>query len=118
MNLLNLASRLENIAPFHVMELAKMAADLEKEGRHIVHMGIGEPDFVATPAVIEAATRAMAGGQMRYTSAVGLPALREAISEYYRNSYQLDIAPSRIIVTAGASGALLLACAALVEKAS
>jgi aspartate/methionine/tyrosine aminotransferase len=116
MNFPHLASRLQYIAPFHVMELAKMAADLEKQGRHIIHMGIGEPDFIATPAVIDAASRAMASGQTRYTSAVGLPALREAISGYYQKIYQLDISPSRIIVTAGASGALLLACAALVEK--
>jgi aspartate/methionine/tyrosine aminotransferase len=116
MNLLHLASRLENIAPFHVMELAKMAADLERQGRHIIHMGIGEPDFVAPPAVIQAASQAMHAGQTRYTSAVGLPALRQAISDHYRNAFALDIAPSRIIVTAGASGALLLACAALVEK--
>ncbi|MGV3740855.1 MAG: pyridoxal phosphate-dependent aminotransferase [Burkholderiaceae bacterium] len=116
MNLHHLASRLENIAPFHVMELAKMAADLERQGRHIIHMGIGEPDFGAPPAVIEAASQAMQSGQTRYTSAVGLPALREAISACYRSAYSLDIAPSRIIVTAGASGALLLACAALVEK--
>ncbi|MDQ9169744.1 pyridoxal phosphate-dependent aminotransferase [Oxalobacteraceae bacterium R-40] len=113
---LHLASRLQNIAPFHVMELAKMAADLERQGRHIIHMGIGEPDFSAAPAVIEAASRAMAGGQTRYTSAVGLPALRKAISDYYRQTYRLEVQPSRIIVTAGASGALLLACAALVEK--
>ncbi|MBI1891117.1 MAG: pyridoxal phosphate-dependent aminotransferase [Burkholderiales bacterium] len=116
MNFAGLASRLESIAPFHVMELAKMAAALEAQGRSIIHMGIGEPDFTAAPLVIEAAAKAMADGQMQYTSALGLPALREAISKQYRDVYSLDIAPSRIIVTAGASGALLLACAALVEK--
>lgn len=116
MTLTNLASRLKNIDPFHVMELAKMAADLEQQGRHIIHMGIGEPDFTAAPAVVEAATRAMADGSMQYTAATGLPALRQAISDYYRQSYGIEIAPSRIIVTAGASAALLLACAALVEK--
>jgi aspartate/methionine/tyrosine aminotransferase len=111
-----LASRLANIAPFHVMELAKMAAELERQGRSIIHMGIGEPDFTAAPPVVEAAVRAMADGRMQYTSAVGIPALREAISEHYQRIYGLQIAPSRIVVTAGASAALLLACAALVEK--
>ncbi|WP_151637326.1 pyridoxal phosphate-dependent aminotransferase [Noviherbaspirillum aerium] len=111
-----LASRLVNIAPFHVMELAKMATELERAGRSIIHMGIGEPDFTAPPPVIEAATRAMADGRMQYTAAVGIPALREAISAHYRQVYGLEVAPSRIIVTAGASAALLLACAALVEK--
>jgi aspartate/methionine/tyrosine aminotransferase len=113
---LQLASRLANIAPFHVMELAKMATELEKQGRHIIHMGIGEPDFTAAPPVIEAAARAMADGKLQYTSALGIPALRAAIASHYRNVYGLDIMPSRIIVTAGASAALLLACAALVEK--
>ena len=116
MNLSNLASRLDNIAPFHVMELAKMAAALEHQGRHIIHMGIGEPDFTAPPLVVEAATAAMQAGKMKYTSATGLPALRAAISTHYQQVYGLDIAPSRIVVTAGASAALLLACAALVEK--
>ncbi|NUU01920.1 pyridoxal phosphate-dependent aminotransferase [Herbaspirillum robiniae] len=116
MQLNELASRLQNIAPFHVMELAKKAAVLEQQGRHIIHMGIGEPDFTAPPAVVEAATRAMADGKMQYTSATGLPQLRQAISDHYRSVYGLDIAPSRIVVTAGASAALLLACAALVEK--
>lgn len=116
MNFTRLASRLDNIAPFHVMELAKMAAELEKQGRHIIHMGIGEPDFTAAPPVIAAATRAMADGKMQYTSATGIPALRRAISTHYQRVYGLDVAPSRIIVTAGASAALLLACAALVEK--
>lgn len=111
-----LASRLANIAPFHVMELAKMATELERQGRHIIHMGIGEPDFTAAPAVIEAAARAMSDGKLQYTSATGIPALREAIAAHYQRVYGLQISPARIIVTAGASAALLLACAALVEK--
>lgn len=116
MSLSGLASRLESIAPFHVMELAKIAADLERQGRSIIHMGIGEPDFTAAPLVLEAASRAMAEGRTQYTSATGLPALREAIAAQYRDVYALDIDPARIIITAGASGALLLACAALVEN--
>jgi len=113
---MQLASRLERIQPFHVMELAKMAAELEAQGRSIIHMGIGEPDFTAPPPVAEAAARALAAGQLQYTPATGLPALREAIAGHYRDAYGVEVAPSRIIVTAGASAALLLACAALVEK--
>lgn len=115
-HLSQLATRLDNIAPFHVMELAKMAAELERQGRSIIHMGIGEPDFTAAQPVIDAAARAMADGRLQYTSATGLPELREAIAAHYRAVYGIEIAPSRIIVTAGASAALLLACAALVEK--
>lgn len=110
-----LAQRLQNIAPFHVMELSKMAAALEKEGRSIINLGIGEPDFTAAPDVIEAASRAMAHGRMQYTAATGIPELREAISHYYAQHYKLDVPASRIVVTAGASAALLLACAALVR---
>lgn len=111
-----LASRLDHIAPFHVMEIGKMAAALEQQGRDIIYMSIGEPDFTAVPAVIEAAARAMAQGRMQYTAATGLAPLREAISSHYRRVHGLEIAPQRIVVTAGASAALLLACAALVEK--
>ncbi len=93
-----------------------MAAELERQGRNIINMGIGEPDFTAAPSVQAAAVRAMADGKMQYTPATGLPELRAAISAHYRDKYGVDVAPSRIIMTAGASGALLLACAALVEK--
>ncbi len=93
-----------------------MAALLEQQGQHIIHMGIGEPDFTAVPAVVDAAAQAMADGKMQYTSAMGLPALRSAISGHYKQVYGLDIAPARIVITAGASAALVLACAALVEK--
>lgn len=93
-----------------------MAAALEQQGRHIIHMGIGEPDFTAAPAVIAAATAAMAEGKMQYTPAAGLPALREAISAHYERVYGLHVPSSRIVVTAGASAGLMLACAALVEK--
>lgn len=110
----NLASRLNNIAPFHVMELMKMAAALEAQGRHLIHMGIGEPDFTAPQPVIDAATRAMADGRLQYTSALGLPALRQAIADDYLRTYGIEVPTNRIIVTAGASAALLLACAALV----
>jgi hypothetical protein len=65
----NLASRLDHIAPFHVMELMKMASTLEEQGRHLIHMGIGEPDFTAPQTVIDAAAKAMADGRLQYTSA-------------------------------------------------
>lgn len=93
-----------------------MAAALEQQGRHIIHMGIGEPDFTAAPAVVAAAAQAMAEGNMQYTAAAGLPALREAISDHYQRAFGLSVSPSRIVITAGASAGLLLVCAALVEK--
>jgi len=109
------ASRLANIEAFHVMELAKQAAELERAGRHIIHMGIGEPDFTAPEPVVRAAEAAMRRGVTQYTGALGIHALREAIAGYYKTLYGIDIPARRVIVTAGASGALLLACAVLVE---
>ena len=111
-----LAARLDEIEPFHVMELLKMAAALEQAGRSVIHMGIGEPDFPAAQPVLDAAAKAIAGGTMRYTHAVGLPALRDAIAADYQQRFGVDVAAERIVITAGASGALLLACAALVGR--
>ena len=111
-----LAARLDEIEPFHVMELLKMAAALEQAGRSVIHMGIGEPDFPAAQPVLDAAVKAIAGGTMRYTPAVGLPALRQAIAADYHERFGVDVAADRIVITAGASGALLLACAALVGR--
>src|ERR1700761_3142357 len=114
--LVNLAARVDAIQPFYVMELAKQAAQLERAGRDIIHMGIGEPDFTAPEPVIEAATAALRSGVTQYTNALGIHALREAIAGHYRHAHGLDIDPQRIVVTAGASAALLLACAALVDR--
>ena len=112
---LQTAARLANIRAFHVMELAKQARELELAGRSIIHMGIGEPDFTAAEPVVQAAADAMRRGVTQYTGALGIRPLREAIARYYQTTYGLNIAPERIIVTAGASAALLLACAVLVE---
>ncbi|RFU46316.1 pyridoxal phosphate-dependent aminotransferase [Paraburkholderia sp. DHOC27] len=114
--LVRLAARVDAIQPFYVMELAKEAALLERAGRDIIHMGIGEPDFTAPEPVIEAAASALRRGVTQYTSAVGLHALREAIAGHYARFYGIDVDPARIVVTAGASAALLLACAALVDR--
>ncbi len=114
--LVKLAARVDAIQPFYVMELVKEAHLLERAGRDIIHMGIGEPDFTAPEPVIEAATRALRSGVTQYTNALGIHALREAIAGHYKHAYGLDIDPARIVVTAGASAALLLACAALVDR--
>ncbi len=99
------------------MELIKQAYALEQQGRKdILHLSIGEPDFTAPPAVAQAAVNAIQQGRLQYTPAAGIPELRAAISQHYRKVFGVNVPPSRIVVTAGASGALLLACAALVEK--
>jgi len=112
-----LAQRLQEIAPFHVMEMIKRAGEMEQAGRSVIYMCIGEPDFAPAPAVLDAAQQALqSGAAQRYTAALGLQPLRETISAHYRTALGVDVPASRIVITAGASGALLLACAALVER--
>ncbi len=103
------------IEPFHVMEIGRRAAALEAAGRRIVHMEIGQPDFAAPAPVVEAAVAALRSQPLGYTAALGLPALREAIARFYADRHGLDIPPERIAITAGASGALLIALGALVD---
>lgn len=110
-----IAARLAEIEPFRVMEVQNRAQALEAQGRQIIHMEIGQPDFAAPPQVIEAATRAMRERSLGYTAALGLPELREGISNFYRGRHGVDVPAERIVVTAGASGAFLLALGALVN---
>ncbi|MFM7657089.1 MAG: pyridoxal phosphate-dependent aminotransferase [Burkholderiaceae bacterium] len=112
-----LAQRLQQIEPFHVMEMIKRAGEMEQAGRSVIYMCIGEPDFSPAPAVLAAAQQALqSGAAQRYTAALGLQALREAIARHYYEVFGVDVPATRIVITAGASGALLLACAALVER--
>jgi aspartate/methionine/tyrosine aminotransferase len=104
-----------DIQPFHVMDILARARALEAAGRDIVHMEIGEPDFVTPVPIREAAKQALDAGETHYTPALGLPALREAISTFYRDEYGASVAAERIIITPGASGALLLALGVMVN---
>ena len=112
---MKIASRMAGIEPFHVMELMARAKALEAQGRDIIHMEVGEPDFPTPQPVIDAAQRFIADGQVFYTHALGLPQLREAIAGFYASRYSVTVDPARIVVTAGASGALLLALGALIS---
>jgi aspartate/methionine/tyrosine aminotransferase len=109
------ADRMQFIQPFHVMALLARARELEAAGRSIIHMEIGEPDFVTPQPVIYAGIRALAEGRTHYTPAVGLGALRERIAGFYRDRYSIAVPPERIVVTPGASAALQLVMAALVN---
>jgi aspartate/methionine/tyrosine aminotransferase len=110
------AARVAEIAPFHVMEVQTAARALEAAGRTVVHMEIGEPDFPTPAPVIAAAQQAIAAGDLYYTSALGLPSLREAIARHYHDHYGVEISPERVVVTAGSSAALLLVLALLVNR--
>ncbi len=112
------ARRLADIAPFHVMELLARAKTLEAEGRDIIHMEVGEPDFPTPEPIIAAAQAHLSTGRVFYTSALGLPELRQAIADHYQQRYGVSLPASRIAVTAGASGALLLALACLADPGS
>lgn len=109
----SLSARSHHIQPFHVMALLARARAHEAAGRDIVHMEIGEPDFPTAAPVVEAGRRALAEGQTGYLPAVGLPALREAIAAHYADRYGAAVSPERILITPGASGALLVALALL-----
>jgi len=111
-----LAARVGDIAPFHVMEVQTAARALEAAGRSIVHMEIGEPDFPTPGPVLDAARRALADGGIYYTSALGIPELREAIARHYARHFGVEVAPERVIVTAGSSAALLLVFALIVGR--
>jgi aspartate/methionine/tyrosine aminotransferase len=102
------AARADEIAPFHVMAILARAQALEAAGRDIIHLEIGEPDFATPEPVIEAGIAALKAGETRYTSARGLPVLREAIAGFYQSQWGVALPAEQIMVTPGASGALLL----------
>jgi len=97
------------------MELVKEAERLERSGRSIVHLSIGEPDFTAPERVVQAARIALESGRSRYTPALGIAPLREAIGRFYRDRFGLEVEADRIVITAGASGALVLLLSALLD---
>jgi aspartate/methionine/tyrosine aminotransferase len=112
------ARRLADIQPFHVVELFTRAHQLQAEGRDIIHMELGEPDFGTPEPILNAAFNALKEGKTRYTQALGLPELRTAIAEFYGTKYGITVAASRIVITHGASGALNLAFACLADPGS
>lgn len=110
-----ISKRAQAIQPFHVMKLLARAGELEAQGKNVIHMEVGEPDFKTPQPIVDAGMDAIKNGNVHYTPAMGLPALREAIAKYYMQQYNVTVSPERIIVTPGASGALLLALAAIIE---
>lgn len=109
------ASRIATIEPFRVMEILTRAKALEAQGCDIVHLEVGEPDFGTAAPIIDAVNAALQRGQTFYTQPTGIPELRVAIANWYADAYGVVVAPERIVVTPGASGALLLAVALLLN---
>ena len=117
---MKISERAQRIEPFYVMEVAKAASALAAEVAHsaspMIFLNIGEPDFTAPPLVQEAACKCVHDGLTHYTQATGMGPLRERISDWYLSRFNVQVPASRIVITAGASAALQLACLALVES--
>ena len=111
-----LTSRAAEVRPFYVMELLARAGQLEAEGRSVMHLEVGEPDFPTPQPIIDAGIRALRQLKTHYTPALGLPELRHSIAAYYQQTFNVEIDARRVIVTPGASGALQLALSVLVDS--
>ena len=109
------ASRIQQIKPFRVMQLLARAHALQRAGHDVVHLEVGEPDFPTAAPIVHAGQQALADGLTAYTEARGLPALREAIAADYAHRLGVTLDPGRVQLTAGASGALMLLAALLLE---
>jgi aspartate/methionine/tyrosine aminotransferase len=109
------ARRAAEIEPFEVMDVLSRAQALERAGRHVVHMEIGEPDFTAPQPVVEAGVKALRDGRTAYTATLGVDSLRHAIAGHYRSRFGCEVPASRIAITAGASGGLLCVTALYVD---
>ncbi|WP_280954927.1 aminotransferase class I/II-fold pyridoxal phosphate-dependent enzyme [Paludibacterium denitrificans] len=106
---------MNDIAPFQVMAILEKAKALQQQGKDVIHLEVGEPDFATPAAIVEAGRAALAEGHTFYTAAQGLPELRAAIAGFYQSRYGVTVNPDRIIVTPGASGALMIALSLLVD---
>lgn len=109
------ATKLAGMRPFHVMEVLQRASELEAQGREIVHLEVGEPDFPTPEPVLAAAREALAQDLTRYTPALGIPELRAAVAAWYRRQYGVELDPRRVILTPGTSGAFVLAFSLLLN---
>ncbi len=110
-----LSKRAKNLSPFHVMDILAQAKALTQQGRTIYHMEVGEPDFATAECIINAGIDALKQLKTHYTPALGLPELRYAVADYYDRKFSVKINPERIIITPGASGAIQLAMACLLD---
>jgi aspartate/methionine/tyrosine aminotransferase len=109
------ASGRSDVPPFMVMDVMAAAARIEASGGHVIHMEVGQPAASAPNTAMQAARAALEAGRIDYTSALGIPSLRQRISRHYRDTYRCDVSSDRIIVTTGSSGAFILAFLALFE---
>ncbi len=114
-NLIKYAQKLKEIQPFHVMDFLAQAQSLERQGHSIIHLEVGEPDFATPIKIVRAGRKALHENKTQYTAAAGLPELKQAISRFYLTRHLKEINPDSIMITPGASGALLLCLSALLD---
>lgn len=112
------SAKARDIPPFLVMDVLERAMEMAGEGKDIIHLEVGEPDFDTPPNITEAGIRALRDGRTHYTSSVGIPELRRAVADHYRASYGVDVDPEQVIVTSGSSPAILLILASLIDPGS
>lgn len=110
-----ISRRMEHINPFYVMKILARARQLEKQGREIIHLEIGEPDFTTPQPIVQAGVQALNQGKTHYSPAKGILELRQTISQYYETRFKCAVDAERIVITPGASGALLLALGAVLD---
>ena len=108
-------SKRSNVPPFIVMDVMAAAAQREAQGAHIIHMEVGQPAAPAPATAIKAAQTALALGRIGYTETLGIPSLRARIARHYKDAYDLNLDPARVVVTTGSSGGFILAFLSLFE---
>ncbi len=110
-----ISKRIQELTPFIAMDVLEKAHSMEREGVHIIHLEIGEPDFDTPACIKDAAIRALSAGHTHYTHSLGLVELREAICRHYQERYSVVIQPDQVIVTSGTSPAMLMLFSALLD---
>src|ERR1700741_849234 len=108
-----IAMRISQLTGEGALAVFTRAKELEKEGKSIIHLELGEPDFHAAPPVVKAMQEAVANGRDRYVATRGIPALRTAIADYLKRTRRLDVAMEQVLVAPGCKMALSLAMMAL-----
>ncbi|MCA1960855.1 MAG: pyridoxal phosphate-dependent aminotransferase [Desulfomonile sp.] len=113
-----ISTRSVEIPPFLVMDVLERAMDMARDGREVIHLEVGEPDFDTPANIIQAGIEALKAGKTHYTSSIGIYELRHAIADHYRKTYGVRVDPDTVVVTSGSSPAIFLVLAAILDPGS
>ncbi|MBW2054963.1 MAG: aminotransferase class I/II-fold pyridoxal phosphate-dependent enzyme, partial [Deltaproteobacteria bacterium] len=111
-----ISNRTKEMTPFIVMDVLERANEMERQGIHVIHLEVGEPDFDTPQCIKDAACKALDNGHTHYTHSLGMIELREAISEHYLKTYGVSVDPDQIVISSGTSPAMFVMFSALLEK--